>query len=105
VFSKTSKAVSKVKTSAWDYVIILIVFAVTGSSAAVIGRFLMDGIGLERGWNVPYMVTYVVVMTLIYPFLLLGFAFVFGKYAYFLEKQKILGRKIMKLFGAGKKTS
>ena len=75
----------KTKPSGLDYLIILIVFALTGSSAAWIGRQIMPMISIEKG--VAYWIVYFLVVTLIYPFLLMSFAFLFGKSTYFWNKQ------------------
>ena len=91
------------KPKGWDYVIILIVFAVTGSTVAWVGRPLMEARGFERGWNFTYVISYLIILTLIYPFFLLAFAFLFGKYAYFLDKQKKIGKWILNLLGIRKK--
>jgi len=76
----------------WDYTIILLVFAVTGSSAAYISKLIMPLTGLEKG--VIYWVAYIILITPIYQVLLLGYAFIFGKFSYFFEKQKKLFRWI-----------
>lgn len=82
------------KPTGWDYIIILIVFAVTGTSAAWVSRLLMPVTGLERGWNFPYVFTYILLITPVYQVLLLAVAFVFGKFNYFWHKQKLLYRWI-----------
>ena len=85
------------KPSTRDYAIILLIFAVTGSTAAVFPRFIMPLTGLESGtfW---YVFWYVILITSIYQVLLLGYAFIFGKFHYFLDKQKKLGRWFLGLF-------
>lgn len=85
------------KRSAWHYTVVLIVFAVTGSTAAIFPRWIMPWTGLESsdGWYIP---VYILLITPIYQVLLLGYAFLFGKFRYFYEKQKKLfrwlGRKL-----------
>ena len=86
----------KKKPGGLDYVIILIVFAVTGSSAAWIGKLIMPYTGLEKGWM--YWLSYILIITPIYQILLLGYAFLFGKFSYFWDKQKKLGRWIVRGF-------
>jgi hypothetical protein len=90
------KQEKKSKPGGWDYLLILVVFAVTGSTAAVVGRWLMPFTGLEGGWQ--YVVVYILLITPIYQVLLLGYAFLFGKFHYFWEKQKKLGRWLAKPF-------
>lgn len=79
------------KARGWDYVIILLVFAVTGTTAAYVAKLVMPATGLEGG-TFGYVVAYILLITPIYQVLLLGYAFIFGKYSYFLEKQKKLFR-------------
>ncbi|MEM6261693.1 MAG: DUF6787 family protein [Bacteroidota bacterium] len=81
-----------------DYLVILLVFAVTGSTAAIVARWLMPLTGLERGWNLAYVLVYILLITPIYQVLLLGYAYIFGKYDYFWEKQKKIGRWFKRVF-------
>ena len=85
------------KQSPRDYAIILLIFAITGSTAALAPRFVMPLTGLEKGsWM--YVVAYILLITPIYQVLLLGYAFLFGKFHYFYTKQKQMvhwiGRKL-----------
>lgn len=81
----------------WDYTLILLVFAVTGSTAALLPRHIMPLTGLESGtfW---YVFWYIVLITPIYQVLLLGYAFLFGKFRYFYDKQKKLLQLLAKPF-------
>jgi hypothetical protein len=90
-------AAKKKSQSALHYTIVLIVFAVTGTSAAWISKLLMPLTGLS-GSTVGYVIAYILLITPIYQVLLLGYAWLFGKFDYFWEKQKKLGRKIVALF-------
>ena len=87
------------KQSRWDYFIILLVFAVTGSTAALLPKYFMPYTGLENG-TFSYVLVYILLITPIYQVLLLSYAFIFGKFAYFYAKQKQLYRWI-----AGRKTT
>ncbi|MDP5170929.1 MAG: hypothetical protein NWR72_11845 [Bacteroidia bacterium] len=84
------------KPQGWDYVIILTVFAFTGTTAAFAPRFLMPLTGLDSGFW--YWVVYFVLITPVYQVLLLMYAFLFGKFSYFYEKEKMvftwIGRKL-----------
>lgn len=91
------KAQEKKGKRFWDIFIILLVFSVTGSTAAILPRYLMPWLGLERGtWQ--YILAYILIITPIYQVLLLVYAFIFGKFSYFYEKQKKLGNWILKKF-------
>ncbi|MEM9932408.1 MAG: DUF6787 family protein [Bacteroidota bacterium] len=75
----------------WDYSIILLVFAVTGTTAAIFPKWIMPLTGLTKGtWQ--YVLSYILLITPIYQVLLLIYAFIFGKFSYFYEKQKKIGR-------------
>lgn len=80
-----------------DYAIILLVFAVTGSTAAIFPRWIMPWTGLESG-TFAYVVAYFVLITPIYQVLLLAYAFLFGKFQYFWDKQKKIGRWLISPF-------
>lgn len=88
----------------FDYSLILVIFAVTGSTAAYLGKPILQWMNITRenvgtGW---YIFLYILVITPIYQVLLLGYAWIFGKYHYFLEKQK---RLFARLFPFSRKQS
>ncbi|MCB0837913.1 MAG: hypothetical protein KDD99_14670 [Bacteroidetes bacterium] len=85
----------------WDYTIILTVFAVTGSTAAYFPKFIMPLTGLEC-CNFWYVLAYILLITPIYQVLLLMYAFIFGKFNYFLDKQKKIWNWIKGLFSLQK---
>lgn len=80
----------------WDYVIVLLVFALTGTTSAIVPKFLMPYTGLEPGFL--YYLIYFIVITPIYMVLLLCYAFIFGKYAYFKNVLRRMIQGIKKLF-------
>ncbi|MEM6630710.1 MAG: DUF6787 family protein [Bacteroidota bacterium] len=80
-----------------DIVVILLIFSITGSTAAILPKYLMPLLGLEKG-TFQYVLGYILVITPIYQVLLLVYAFLFGKFSYFYEKQKKLGNWILKKF-------
>lgn len=53
--------------------------------------------GMEKG-TVGYVLTYILLITPIYQVLLLGYAFLFGKFQYFYTKQKKLLRWMIRPF-------
>ena len=78
-------------------VLILVVFSLTGSSAMRISNFFTDWIGWERSSLVRWVFMLVAIFP-IYNVLLLGFAFIFGKYDWFRAKQLKTWAKIKRLF-------
>lgn len=93
----TESPSTKSKPTGWDYVIILTVFAVTGTTAAFAPKYFMPLTGLESGFL--YWLVYFILITPIYQVLLLGYAFLFGKFSYFYEKQKMIARWMGKKLG------
>ena len=86
-------------TSNWQLVIIFIVFAINGSVSAKISAFLMGLLGLTKDnlhWFFYYIILLVLVMPL-YPFLIMGFGFLFGQFDFFFK----FGKKMLKSIGLG----
>lgn len=82
-------------TSNFQLGIILLVFAITGSTSAYLSKPLLEFIGLERettsGWI--YYPLYVVLIFPMYKILLLGFGYIFGQFEFFRNfVSKMLGR-------------
>lgn len=80
--------------------LILLIFAITGSTAAYIGKPILAwcGISKQAVGIVGYIALYILVITPIYQVLLLAYAALFGQFNYFWTKQKrlfarLLGRK------------
>lgn len=82
----------------FDYFLILLIFAITGSTAAWVGKPLLSlfNITKESAGSVLYYLLYFIVITPIYQVLLLEYAWLFGKYTYFVEKQTRLYRRLFK---------
>ncbi len=93
----TEPQTPKTKPTGWDYMIILTVFAVTGTTAAFAPRFLMPHTGLEGGFW--YWFVYFLLITPVYQVLLLMYAFIFGKFSYFYAKEKMAFRWLGKKLG------
>ncbi|MEL6674276.1 MAG: DUF6787 family protein [Bacteroidota bacterium] len=89
----------KDRQSSWDYIKILLVFAITGSLSAFVPKYLMPLTGIEGGFL--YGLVYFLLVTPVYIPLLLLMAFLFGKFDYFYDKQKKLGKWLLKRMGLG----
>ncbi len=79
-----------------DLLLILLVFAVTGSSVLKVGDWLLGWTGLKE--ELPrslYIIVYAVLIFPVYQVLLLAFGFIFGQFHFFWEKEK----KLLKLIG------
>lgn len=74
-------------------ILVLLVFSCTGLSVARIGRLLTEWLEVER-FSLAYWLLWIVALLPVYNVLLLCFAFIFGKFTYFREKQKRTWRKM-----------
>jgi hypothetical protein len=75
------------KDRKWVHVtLILCVFICTGTSTARIGSFLVEWLGITR-FSLAYWLLFVVGLLPIYNVILLPFAWLFGKFRYFRDKQ------------------
>lgn len=82
-------------SSNWQLIIILVVFAVTGSSAAYIAKPILNYFGINKN-EVSVVVYYIVYIALLFPvyqILLLFYAFIFGQFQFFWAfEKKMLAR-------------
>lgn len=81
-------------TSNLQLSVILIVFAITGTSAARISKFFMEVLNLTRedlGFAIYYVLFLVLVLPL-YPFILMAFGWLFGQSQFFFP----FGRKLLR---------
>ncbi|MHC5202796.1 DUF6787 family protein [Myroides sp. LJL119] len=73
--------------SNFQAVIILIVFAITGSTSAFISKPILSYIGIERGLMhpVPYWILYVILIMPVYKVMLISIGTVFGQRTFFVN--------------------
>lgn len=86
-------------TSNFQMVIIFVVFAINGSLSAKISGFLMGLIGLGKE-NLHTFFYYVILLLLvlpIYPFMLMGFGYLFGQSRFFFP----FGKRMLGSMGLG----
>ncbi len=84
------------------WILVLATFACTGTLTAKLDTWLTLAMGFEKYHLVWWLL--LIVLLPVYSVLLLGFAFIFGKFSLFKEKQqkmwgRILGRKPKKKNG------
>ncbi len=74
-------------TSNYQAVIILIVFAITGSTSAYISKPILSFIGIERGvmHPVPYWILYIVLIMPVYKVMLITIGTIFGQRTFFVN--------------------
>lgn len=77
-------------TSNWQLIVILIVFAFTGSSAAYVSKPVLYFLGITKNEVslLVYYIAYVVLIFPIYQILLLFYGFIFGQFKFFWAFEK-----------------
>lgn len=89
--------------SIWQVLIVLVVFAATGSSVVALRKVFFELIGFDEQTNVWLKtITYILIITPAYQVLLLFYGTLLGQFRFFWEKEKKMFRAIGRLFG-GKK--
>lgn len=83
--------------SNWQVFVILLVFAITGSSAAYLSKPILTlfGISKENPWQ--YYPLYIILIFPVYQVLLVSFGFIFGQFTFFWAFEK----KMLRSCGLG----
>lgn len=83
-------------TSNWQVFVIIVVFAVTGSSAALLSKPILGLFGIVKGElsNWIYYPLYIVLIFPIYQVLLVSFGFLFGQHTFFWNFEKKMLRSM-----------
>ncbi len=85
--------------SLWDVGIVLLVFALTGTSAVWVKVQLYAWLNLGEALGLAERILFFLCITLpTYQTLLLIYGFIFGKFSFFWEKEKKMFSRIAKLF-------
>jgi len=74
--------------------LILCTFAIGGSLSGYLGRWLMSVLRVDN--TLLYTIIYIVLVTLIWPLMVLGVSIIFGQYAFFKKYLRELFRKLTK---------
>jgi hypothetical protein len=85
--------------SNWQVFVILVVFAITGSSAAYLSKPILSLFGIIKGSvsNWLYYPLYILLIFPVYQILLVSFGFLFGQFTFFWAFEK----KMLKSMGLG----
>lgn len=86
-------------TSIYQLLLIIVVFAINGSLSARISNYLMNAIGLNdvnTHWLLYYLI-FILLILPIYPFLLMGFGYLFGQSKFFFP----FGKRMLSKIGLG----
>jgi hypothetical protein len=85
---------------AWDVLAVLLTFSCTGTVAAFASGRVSAWLGLKR-WSLPWWIAWALLIFPLYHVLLVGFAFVFGKYEQFRDRELRLLRRVRGWLGGG----
>lgn len=88
----------KIKSN-WQLIVIIVVFAITGSSAAYLSKPILSFLGITKE-NISewlYYPLYILLIFPIYQVLLVSFGFLFGQFTFFWAFEK----KLLKSCGLG----
>lgn len=85
--------------SNWQVFVIILVFAITGSTAAMISKPILNWLGISKETNstLIYSILYILIILPIYQVLLVGIGFIFGQFEFFWAFEK----KVLKSIGLG----
>ena len=84
----------------WEMIRVFIVFAITGSSSMLVGRPIIEMIGITKENLNPilYWVLFIIIGLIFYQILLVTFGWLFGQFKFFWNFEK----KMLKRFGLGR---
>lgn len=85
------------KKNVLDFSIVIVIFGLTGSTVAYLSGIIMHWLGAEP-WTLFYIIGYILFIFPLYQSLILVYAFIFGKFRFFYERQKRIVSRIGKLF-------
>ena len=76
-----------IKTN-WQLFVIIVVFAVTGSSAAYLSKPILAFLGISKSNPWTYYPLYIILIFPVYQILLVGYGFIFGQFTFFWAFEK-----------------
>lgn len=80
--------------SLFQVIIVLIIFALGGSTCAFLGRQIMPAFGFESK-NFGYWVVYILLVTLLWPMCVLAYSIILGQYPFFKKYLGQMGRRMI----------
>lgn len=75
-------------------IVVLIIFALGGSTCAFLGRKIMPNFGFESK-GVGYWFVYIFIVTLLWPLCVLAYSIIFGQYNFFKKYLSQMGRRMI----------
>ncbi len=86
------KLQDKWKVSSWRLLLILITFAVGGSLTGYVGKKIMSFTGIDAAGI--YIPVYIIVVTLVWPVMVIVVSVFTGQFVFFKEYLKKMGRRM-----------
>ena len=83
---------SKWNVNGTQLFLVLCVFAIGGSATGYFGKIIMTWLSVEKGWL--WTITYILIVTLIWPITVLSVSIVFGQFRFFSQYLRRLGNKL-----------
>ena len=92
-------------TYRWEMIRVFIVFAITGSSSAIVGKPFLKMVGITSNNLQPviYWLLYVLISFIFYQVLLISIAWLFGQFQFFWDFEKKMIRRMRLGFLLNKK--
>jgi len=83
-------------SSSWQFFVIILVFAITGSSAAIISKSILQEFGISKETHhfLIYFLFYGIIIFPIYQILLISIGFLFGQFKFFWNFERKLLRAL-----------
>jgi hypothetical protein len=86
------KLKQKWKVGGWQLALILLTFAIGGSLTGFVGKKIMNLLAINQDWL--WAIVYILLVTIIWPMMVLAVSIFFGQYRFFTSYVKKLGQKI-----------
>lgn len=83
-------------TSNWQVFVIILVFAITGSTAAMISKPILNWLGISKETHhiALYLLLYILIIFPVYQVLLVTIGFLFGQFQFFWAFEKKMLRSL-----------
>ena len=83
----------KWKVGGLQLALILLTFAIGGSLTGFVGKKIMNLLAISQDWL--WAIVYILLITIIWPMMVLAVSIFFGQYRFFISYVRKLGQKIL----------
>lgn len=82
--------------SIMQVIIVLIIFALGGSTCAFLGGKLMPSLGFDvENKGILYYIVYIIIVTILWPLCVLAYSIILGQYPFFKKYLGQMGRRMI----------